>query len=709
MSTIYKIEFTDAIPSINTDDVPTLAIYSPQGELFVKDVTTGSPSWKKLSQATLVNNAPQGQPTITGTAQVGQTLTVSTAAISDIDGIGGAIGVQWLADNVPISGANASTYLLTSSELGKTIKARASYTDNRGNNETIDSNPTAVVIAAHTNTPASGSVIITGTAQVGQTLAVNASNIFDPDGIGTLSYQWKANGTNISGATGVTYLLTSNELNKTITCTASFTDGFGSPEAVTSAATSSVIAAAPVNQAPTGAPVITGTAQQGQTLTCVTTSIADGNGLGAFSYQWKANGTNISGATSSTYVLTASEVTKFITVTVSYTDGAGFAESLTSAATAAVTASAYSNGIDLVPIALTYVNGVFTCTVQNMGNTALGPYVAGSVPYIGVAYYVDGVKQAWGLTNAGIGANGATVVVGTGSSPLYMIPDGSHTISAIVDDLSLISETSESNNTISVPITIGTGGGSGAAVAAAILADMYQTTSPTLVMAPSDYPAHGIESWTPSQHAYIEYPMPSYYSAMIGWAGIYRASLGGGTTANDTNTRVAVKDFRGWILKTDGSWVQVHNVTPNSAIAGDRWPENFSGATIGNATRVESDTSYSQYMQHGYVWHFFANSRVTVDPATTVGVVIYYYGRLVLDNINGTDDRAAAKYVMTAGGDWWRSLTAPHIAYNADPNLTNAAEIGWSKLKLMTNDWQPIFFTNIAPATLAANPPPITI
>ena len=90
------------------------------------------------------------------------------------------------------------------------------------------------------------------------------------------------------------------------------------------------------NNAATGAPTISGTAQVGETLTAATSGIADTDGLGTFSYQWKADGADISGATLATYTLTSNEQGKMITVTVSFTDDASNAETLTSAATAVV-------------------------------------------------------------------------------------------------------------------------------------------------------------------------------------------------------------------------------------------------------------------------------------------------------------------------------------------------------------------------------------
>jgi len=89
------------------------------------------------------------------------------------------------------------------------------------------------------------------------------------------------------------------------------------------------------NNVPTGSVTISGTAAVGQTLTASNT-LADADVLGTISYQWKSAGTSISGATSSTYVLLAAQAGTTITVTASYTDGGGNAESVTSSATSSV-------------------------------------------------------------------------------------------------------------------------------------------------------------------------------------------------------------------------------------------------------------------------------------------------------------------------------------------------------------------------------------
>ena len=90
-----------------------------------------------------------------------------------------------------------------------------------------------------------------------------------------------------------------------------------------------------VNTLHTGTVSISGTAIVGSVLTA-TNNIADTDGLGTFTYQWTRSGSAISGATSSTYTLVVADVGNTITVTITYTDGKGFIESETSAATASV-------------------------------------------------------------------------------------------------------------------------------------------------------------------------------------------------------------------------------------------------------------------------------------------------------------------------------------------------------------------------------------
>src|SRR5207249_11423451 len=72
---------------------------------------------------------------------------------------------------------------------------------------------------------------------------------------------------------------------------------------------------------------------------------------------------------------------------------------------------------------------------------------------IGVAYSVDGVYGTWGSVSGPLAA-GASVTIGTNGGP-YIILNGTHTITAYVDDVNRFAESDETNNQLSQPITVG--------------------------------------------------------------------------------------------------------------------------------------------------------------------------------------------------------------------------------------------------------------
>ena len=170
-------------------------------------------------------------------------------------------------------------------------------------------------------------ISIIGTATEDQVLTAS-NTLADADGMGVVSYQWQRNGSNIVGATGSTYTLGDADVDASIRVVASYTDGRGTAESVTSAAAEPV---ANVNDAPTGTVSISGAVTEDPVLTASNT-LADADSMGAISYQWQRNGSNIVGATGSTYTLGDADVGASMRVVVSYTDGHGTAESVASAA-----------------------------------------------------------------------------------------------------------------------------------------------------------------------------------------------------------------------------------------------------------------------------------------------------------------------------------------------------------------------------------------
>ena len=94
-----------------------------------------------------LNSKATGQPTISGTPQVSQTLTASTSGISDANGLDNvSYSYQWLADDTAIDGATSSTYEVQSSVNGKVIKVRVTFTDDAGYSESSTSEGTTAVV-----------------------------------------------------------------------------------------------------------------------------------------------------------------------------------------------------------------------------------------------------------------------------------------------------------------------------------------------------------------------------------------------------------------------------------------------------------------------------------------------------------------------------------------------------------------------------------
>ena len=151
------------------------------------------------------NSPARGAPTISRTAQVGETLTADTDGIEDDDGLADAVySYQWLADDADISGATSDTYTPAYDDERKVISVKVSFADDRDFEETLTSEPTAAVEAdpdAPTEPPnAPRTVRIVGDTNTSLTLTWDA-----PDGgtaVTEYRVQWLTVGENFGTARG---------------------------------------------------------------------------------------------------------------------------------------------------------------------------------------------------------------------------------------------------------------------------------------------------------------------------------------------------------------------------------------------------------------------------------------------------------------------------------------------------------------------------
>lgn len=164
---------------------------------------------------------------------------------------------------------------------------------------------------------------ISGNAQHGQTLSVGVG-AWNGYPVPRITYQWKADGVDIEGATENQYTIGDISVGKAITVEEIAVNGRGVATAESNP--TELVTSAPFN---TIAPTISGTPSIGEILT-----INNGTWIAypesVFTYQWYSDGVEISGATSVTYTTQNSDIGKEITASVTATNSEGFSSETTS-------------------------------------------------------------------------------------------------------------------------------------------------------------------------------------------------------------------------------------------------------------------------------------------------------------------------------------------------------------------------------------------
>ena len=340
------------------------------GETLISEATDA------VAAAPQPNNPATGAPAISGTAQVGETLTADTSGVADEDGLDAVtFSYQWLSDDADIAGAAGSTYTPVEADEGKTVKVRVSFTDDGGNDETLTSAATEAV-AGNEEPLTSEDVAVwsaimtvewvyqgygyysTDTKKAGSLSPASFEVYVVPSTVKMVETQgwWmyigldreipfdfvlELNGTRFASGDASFRSYSYGNIYRWEGTGLSLRDG----DTVEVRLLRAFEDETAVNSAATGAPTISGTVQVGETLTADTSGIEDADGLdnAAFTYRWLADNAAIAGATGSTYTLADADEGKAITVQVSFTDDAGNDETLTSAATDAVSAAPASN------------------------------------------------------------------------------------------------------------------------------------------------------------------------------------------------------------------------------------------------------------------------------------------------------------------------------------------------------------------------------
>jgi len=292
----YTPQLTDIDATISVEVTGTRAEYADSKMVRVDapGVVTKA-SFSETTEGTVV-----GGPGI-----VGQQFT---ATPGDYSPAPDSTTYSWLRNDVVIDNATSLTYMPIAADVGKKITFRTTVT--KTGYEPTDFDVVASNSVAALGTFTAPTPTIAGTAKVGSTLKA-IKGAWTPAEPTTLVYQWRSGGAVIAGATGDEYTLQPSDLGDQISVRViGSKTNYVTRTSAYSAFTTKVAAGTIAVKTPT----ISGSAKVGKTLTAVTG--AWGPTPVTFSYKWLRDGKTISGATKSTYTLTASDLKKAISVTV---------------------------------------------------------------------------------------------------------------------------------------------------------------------------------------------------------------------------------------------------------------------------------------------------------------------------------------------------------------------------------------------------------
>ncbi len=339
------------------------------------------------------------------------------------------------------NGLSLNNRILSGTPTG-TMRTRTfnlTYTATNGDGDT-DSLPFNITV---TNAPATGVPTISGDPIEDEKLTAAPSGIDDANGFEVISegvppeftYQWQADGAAISGATSSTYSLTTAEIGKAITVTASFIDGGGRQESRTSAATAAVRAA---NEPPMASAGSNQTVNEGATVTLDGTGTTDPDAGDILTYSWAQT----SGTTVTLNDTSAISPTFTAPVRQTMTDGElAFTLTVTDSENETSTATVTISVTNLPPIAVatvvggTAVNEGEEVTLDGSGSSGLPG---------------DGRTYLWTQTSGtDVTLNDATAISPTFTAPVRQTADDEELVFSLT-----VRDAAGGSNTVTVTISV---------------------------------------------------------------------------------------------------------------------------------------------------------------------------------------------------------------------------------------------------------------
>jgi hypothetical protein len=188
------------------------------------------------------------------------------------------------------------------------------------------------------------------------------------------------------------------------------------------------------------------------------------------------------------------------------------------------------------------------------------------------------------------------------------------------------------------------------------------------------------------------------FHAISAWGQIYEDIHG----SPARNVRVSCRDISLWILSHQtGKW---RRCNASKRINGANYVEDFSGNASKPANlRDEPHGAVSATLGGGYNFHLYSTrQRALINPADIAGVVSIFSARVIMDDPNGVDERHLARYLASAGADYWLDRYV-----GASPGAVR--DVGIGKARYLTSDWLTLTMSTLSLRKLEKHPPPVCV
>jgi hypothetical protein len=369
-----------------------------------------------------VNGVSAGSVSLSGVAQSAPAaagINTATSGTTISASVAVATAGSWLVD---VANSGASNATLTPGS-GQTKRWGVGQTNSGGAGSTATpatgtasvswtaSSSSQLALSVVVLAPSGGTTVTapTITSQpVSQTVSVSSSATFSVTASGTapLSYQWRFNGTAISGATSASFTLTNAQASNAGSYTVVVTNSAG-----TATSNAAILTVSTTTTAPT---ITSQPASQTVNVGGTASFSVTASGTAPLAYQWRFNGTAISGATSPSFTLTNAQTANAGSYTVVVTNSVGTATS--NVATLTVNTST-SGGIIYVSPTGTDANPG-TITQPTTLTAAIAEAQAGDTIYMRGGTYNFAATIAIAFGNNGTAANPKRIFAFPGEVPV---------------------------------------------------------------------------------------------------------------------------------------------------------------------------------------------------------------------------------------------------------------------------------------------------